>query len=154
MTHKDIQETIKDKLKECDKEVLIDIIVELCNRFIESRMFSDRRGPNSIQQYANNLQTNFQEIDNFITQRINDNLKNNKNGNNIETKQHFPGEYGYKDIIKFKRKRKIVEGIIVGIVVSCIDTNNEYVIYKVHLLDNAEDRFNFYEVRDDKIIKD
>lgn len=77
MTHKDIQETLKDKLKECDKEVLIDIIVELCNRFIESRMFSDMRGPNSIQQYANNLQTNFQEIDNFITQRINDNLKNN-----------------------------------------------------------------------------
>lgn len=77
MTHKDIQETIKDKLKDCDKEVLINIIVELCNRFIESRMFSDMRGPNSIQQYANNLQTNSQEIDNFITQRINDNLKNN-----------------------------------------------------------------------------
>ena len=31
----------------------------------------------------------------------------------METKRHFPGEYGYKDIIKFKRKGKIVEGMIV-----------------------------------------
>ena len=72
----------------------------------------------------------------------------------METKQHFPGEYGYKDIIKFKRKGKIVEGMIVGITVSYIDTDNEYVIYQVHSLNGAEDSFHFYEVRDDKIIKD
>ena len=72
----------------------------------------------------------------------------------METKQHFPGEYGYKDIIKFKRKGKIVEGMIVGIVVSCGDTDNECVTYKVHSLDGAEDEFYFQEVRDNKIIKD
>ena len=71
----------------------------------------------------------------------------------METKRHFPGEYGYKDIIKFKRKGKIVEGMIVGITVSSIDTDNEYVMYQVHSLDGAEDRFHFYEVKDNKIIK-
>jgi hypothetical protein len=72
----------------------------------------------------------------------------------MKNKQHFPGEYGYKDIIKFKRKGKIVEGMIVGITVSCIDTDNEYVMYQVHSLEGAEDRFHFYDVRYDKIIKD
>ena len=72
----------------------------------------------------------------------------------MKNKQHFPGEYGYKDIIKFKRKGKIVEGIIVGITVSCIDTEDEYIEYKVHSLENADDRFYFYKVTDNKIIKD
>ena len=72
----------------------------------------------------------------------------------MKTKQHFPGEYGYKDIIKFKRKGKIVEGMIVGITVSCVDTDDEYVEYQVHSLAGAEERFYFYEVRDNKIIKD
>jgi competence protein ComGF len=72
----------------------------------------------------------------------------------MATKQHFPGEYGYKDIIKFKCKRKIVEGMIVGITVSCIDTDNEYIIYKVHSLAGAENVFYFREVRDSDIIKD
>ena len=72
----------------------------------------------------------------------------------METKRHFPGEYGYKDIIKFNHKGKIVEGMIVGITVSCNDTDNEYIMYKVHSLEGAEDRFYFYEVRDNKIIKD
>ena len=72
----------------------------------------------------------------------------------METKQYFPGEYGYKDIIKFKRKGKIVEGMIVGITVSCIDTDIEYVEYRVHSLAGAEERFHFYSVKDSKIIKD
>ena len=77
MTHKDIQETLKDKLKECDKEVLIDIIVEVSSMYIGAKLFSDMSSANCIQQCVNNIQTNSQEIDNFITQRINDNLKNN-----------------------------------------------------------------------------
>ena len=74
----------------------------------------------------------------------------------MKTKQHFPGEYGYKDIIKFKHKGKILEGIIVGIKVSCIDTEDEYVIYSVNSLENANynDSFFGYNVTDDKIIKD
>ena len=72
----------------------------------------------------------------------------------MKNKQHFPGEYGYKDIIKFKRKGKIVEGIIVGIIVSCMDTEDEYILYKVNSLESNEDEFCFQEVKDNKIIKD
>ena len=77
MTKSDIKETLKDKLKECDKEVLIDIIVEVSSMYIGAKLFSDMSSANCIQQCVNNIQTNSQEIDNFITQRINDNLKNN-----------------------------------------------------------------------------
>lgn len=76
MTHQDIKETLKDRLKDCDKEVLIDIIAEVCNMYVGARIFSDMSSTNCIQQCANNIQTNFQEVDNFITQRININFKN------------------------------------------------------------------------------
>ena len=76
MTHQDIKETLKDRLKDCDKEVLIDIIAEVCNMYIRSKIFSDMSSANCIQQCANNIQTNLQEVDNFITQRINTNFKN------------------------------------------------------------------------------
>ena len=79
MTKSDLKQTLKDKLKDCDKEVLIDIIVEVCSMYIGIKLFFDMSSVNCIQQCVNNIQTNFQEIDNFITQRINDNLKN-KNG--------------------------------------------------------------------------
>lgn len=77
MIYQDIKQTLKNKLKDCDKEVLVDIIAEVCSMYIGARIFSGMSNANCIQQYANNLQTNSQEIDNFITQRINDNLKNN-----------------------------------------------------------------------------
>ena len=79
MTKSDLKQTLKDKHKDCDKEVLIDIIVEVCSMYIGIKLFFDMSSVNCIQQCVNNIQTNFQEIDNFITQRINDNLKN-KNG--------------------------------------------------------------------------
>ena len=44
--------------------------------------------------------------------------------------------------------------MIVGITVSCIDTDTECVQYQVHSLAGAEDRFYFYGVKDSKIIKD
>lgn len=76
MTLEEIKQTLKDKLKDCDKEVLIDIITEVCSMHIRARIFSDMSSANCIQQCANNIQTNFQEVDNFITQRININFKN------------------------------------------------------------------------------
>lgn len=75
MTHQDIKETLKDKLKDCDKEVLIDIIAEVCSLYVNARVFSDMSSANCIQQCVNNIQTNFQEVDNFITQRINANFR-------------------------------------------------------------------------------
>lgn len=76
MTPQDIKETLKDRLKDCDKEILIDIIAEICSIYIKARVFSDMSSANCIQQCVNNIQTNFQEVDNFITQRININFKN------------------------------------------------------------------------------
>lgn len=75
MTYQDIKETIKDKLKDCDKEVLIDVIAEVCSMYIGAKIFSDMSNANCIQQCINNIQTSFQEVDNFITQRINANFK-------------------------------------------------------------------------------
>lgn len=74
-TKSDIKQTLKDKLKDCDKEVLIDVIAEVCNMYIGAKIFSDMSNANCIQQCANNIQTNVQEVDNFITQRINANFK-------------------------------------------------------------------------------
>ena len=77
MTKSDIKQTLKDKLKDCDKEVLIDLIAEVCSMYIGAKIFSDMSSVNCIQQCANNIQTNVQEVDNFITQKINITLKNN-----------------------------------------------------------------------------
>lgn len=74
MTHQDIKETIKNKLRAYDKEVLVDIIAEVCSICVGARVFSDMSNANCIQQCVNNVQTNLQEVDNFITQRINTNL--------------------------------------------------------------------------------
>ena len=82
MTCKDIKQTFKDKLKDCDKEVLIDIIAEVCSMYVKARIFSDMSNANCIQQSVNNIQTNLQEINNFITQRINVNLKRYDRCNN------------------------------------------------------------------------
>lgn len=74
MTHQNIKQTLRDKLKDFDKEVLIDIITEICSIYVNARILSDMSSANHIQQYVNDIQTNFQEVDNFITQRINANF--------------------------------------------------------------------------------
>ena len=75
MTKSDIKQTLKDKLKDCDKEVLIDVIAEVCSMYIGAKIFSDISNANCIKQCVNNIQTSFQEVDNFITQRINTNFR-------------------------------------------------------------------------------
>ena len=74
MTQEDIKQTLRDKLKDCDKEVLIDIIAEVCSIYVNAKIFSDIISANHIQQCVNDIQTNFQEVDNFIAQRINANF--------------------------------------------------------------------------------
>lgn len=61
MTQEDIKQTLKDKLKDCDKEILIDIIAEACSMYIGARMFSNISNDNRIQQCVENVQTNIQE---------------------------------------------------------------------------------------------
>lgn len=75
MTKADFKQSLKGKLKNCDKEVLINIIADICSIYIKARVFADMSSANCIQQCINNIQTNFQEVDNIITQKINANIK-------------------------------------------------------------------------------
>lgn len=70
MTQEELKQTVKDKLKQCDKDTLVDIIADLCLVYIGARALVDM----SMQQPLNNIQTNIQEINNFITQKVNTNL--------------------------------------------------------------------------------
>lgn len=74
MTQEELKQTLKDKLKECDKGTLVDIIADVCLMYVRARAFTDMSNANCIQQCANSIQTNVQEINNYIIQRINADL--------------------------------------------------------------------------------
>lgn len=74
MTQEELKQTLKDKLKECDKDTLVDIIADVCLMYVRARVFTDMSSANCMQQPLNNIQTNIQEINNFITQKVNTNL--------------------------------------------------------------------------------
>lgn len=78
MTQEELKQTLKDKLKECNKDTLVDIIADVCLMYVRARAFVDISNANCIQQSLNNIQTNIQEIDNFIAQKINTNLYDTK----------------------------------------------------------------------------
>lgn len=42
MTKKDIKQTLEDKLKDCDKDTLIDIIAAICALYAQARTLSDK----------------------------------------------------------------------------------------------------------------
>lgn len=74
MTQEELKQTFKDKLKECDKDTLVNIIADVCLMYVRARIFADMSSANCMQQPLNNIQTNIQEINNFITQKVNTNL--------------------------------------------------------------------------------
>jgi hypothetical protein len=74
MTREELKQTLKDKLKECDKDTLVDIIADLCLAYIGAKVLVDMSSANCMQQPLNTIQTNIQEINNFIVQKINTNL--------------------------------------------------------------------------------
>lgn len=74
MTQEELKQTLKDKLKECNKDTLVDIITDVCLMYVRARVLFDMSSANRVQQCVNNIQTNIQEIDNFITQKVNTNL--------------------------------------------------------------------------------
>lgn len=74
MTQEELKQTLKDKLKECDKDTLVDIIADVCSMYVRARVFADMSSANCMKQPLNTIQTNIQEINNFITQKINTNL--------------------------------------------------------------------------------
>lgn len=75
MTREEFKQTLKDKLKECDKDTLAEIIADLCVVYLGARAFVDMSSAKCMQQHLSNIQTDIrtQEIDNFI-QKVNTNL--------------------------------------------------------------------------------
>jgi hypothetical protein len=74
MTQEELRQTLKDKLKECDKDTLVNIIIDTCSMYIRARVFTNMSSANCMQQLLDNIQTNIQEINNFIIQKVNTNL--------------------------------------------------------------------------------
>lgn len=75
MTREEFKQTLKDKLKECDKDTLAEIIADLCLVYVGARVMVDMSSAKCMQQHLSNIQTDIrtQEIDNFI-QKVNTNL--------------------------------------------------------------------------------
>jgi hypothetical protein len=66
---------------------------------------------------------------------------------------NFPCKYNFGDIIKFKYKgHGIVQGMIVGVVISGSKSENYQADYKVHSLDGQEPQFYFKSVAEHHII--
>lgn len=74
MTQKELKQTLKDKLKECDKDTLVDIIADFVLVYIGARALVDMSGANCMQQPLTNIQTNIQEINSCISQIIDNNM--------------------------------------------------------------------------------
>ena len=70
-----IKELIKERLNQLSKEELVDILADVCSIYITANITTQLSSANCIQQCVNNVQTNFQEVDNIITQKINSNIR-------------------------------------------------------------------------------
>ena len=74
MTQEELKQTFKEKLKELDKDTLVDIIADVYSIYMMARIFANTSSANCMQQHLNTIQTNIPEIDNFIVQKVNTNL--------------------------------------------------------------------------------
>ena len=67
----------------------------------------------------------------------------------------FKGDYNYMDIIKFKKRGMgIVTGYIIGVHVNRAGSDNEEIVYSTHSTPDITPSFRFYDVPEDKIIKE
>ena len=70
-----IKDLIKERLNQLSKEELVDILADVCSIYITASITTQLSSANCIQQCVNNVQTNLQQVDNVLTQRLNINLK-------------------------------------------------------------------------------
>ncbi len=71
----DIKELIKERLNQLNKEELVDALANVCVICVSSNINKKLSSANCIQQCINNVQTNLQQVDNVLTQRLNINFK-------------------------------------------------------------------------------
>lgn len=70
-----IKELVKEKLNQLSKEELVDVLADVCTIYVSSNITTQVSNANCIQQCKNNVQTNLQQVDNVLTQRLNINFK-------------------------------------------------------------------------------
>ena len=71
----DIKELIKERLNQLSKEELVDILADVCSIYVSANITTQLSSANCIQQCVNNMQTNLQQVNNVLTQRLNINFK-------------------------------------------------------------------------------
>lgn len=70
-----IKDLIKERLNQLSKEELVDVLADVCAIYVLANITAQLSSANCIQQCVNNIQTNIQEVDNVLTQRLNINFK-------------------------------------------------------------------------------
>ena len=70
-----IKNLIKDKLNQLSKEELVDALADVCAIYVTASITTQLSSANCIQQCISNVQTNLQQVDNVLTQRLNINFK-------------------------------------------------------------------------------
>ena len=66
----DIKELIKERLNQLSKEELVAILADVCSIYVSANITTQLSSANCIQQCINNVQTNLQQVDNVLTQRL------------------------------------------------------------------------------------
>lgn len=70
-----IKDLIKEELNQLSKEELVDVFADVCTIYVSANITTQLSSANCIQQCVNNVQTNLQQVDNVLTQRLNINFK-------------------------------------------------------------------------------
>lgn len=70
-----IKELVKEKLNQLSKEELVDALADICAIYVSANITTQLSSANCIQQCINNVQTNLQQVDNVLTQRLNINFR-------------------------------------------------------------------------------
>lgn len=70
-----IKNLIKERLNQLSKEDLVDALADICTIYVSANITTQLINANCIQQCINNVQTNLQQVDNVLTQRLNINFK-------------------------------------------------------------------------------
>lgn len=66
-----VKDLIKEKLNQLSKEDLVDALADVCTIYVSANITTQLSNANCIQQCINNVQTNLQQVDNILTQRLN-----------------------------------------------------------------------------------
>lgn len=70
-----VKDLIKEKLNQLSKEELVDALADVCAIYVSANITTQLSSDNCIQQCVNNVQTNLQQVDNVLTQKLNINFR-------------------------------------------------------------------------------